>query len=100
MSHTICIEITETQLRVIKEACNLLSHVMIGNVHVAGEYLPNAEQFREIADEMQNWRGAKLSISSREIGDDARVAYDMYQVIKGGCVINYSLQPLIKLKRS
>jgi hypothetical protein len=127
------LSLTERQARVITEALDLFSRIGMGQLeeiaHILGSYtkpsessslLPERlEEVKRLAREASNvWTGNHFGcrgISSEEIGDTFRVAWDLHQVIrhrlawdrnpKGGLQVSfdtpmkYSQEPLAIIKK-
>lgn len=84
--------LTDGQALVLRDACELLARVHMGQFgHVVDEVVLHRENWRdalkpahEIADQLERVlfpRG--LGIKSADIQDRSRVAWDLYQVVRG-----------------
>jgi hypothetical protein len=101
------IEITETQVNVIKEALEVFARLGIGQFRDALESLPLKESCAEgRSDDMlvigqilkkhtksnvDGWQSS-FSIHSQDVNDEAQIAWDIYQVIRRKLSWDYAIE--------
>jgi hypothetical protein len=84
------LEISEEQARVISLACELLSRLHMGQLNAAADVHVQRDCFHALADELRKLKpmltgmpqNAHWGITGPELPDEARVAFDLHQVIR------------------